>query len=182
MLSLDFGICDQGINKTGVVSETGTALTANEVTNAFKEGQGRIGGLAATDCTDGDGECVNLNNSKKKKTTDLPDLFEELWDGGLMDIGAKGNPPGKSTTRKDDPESEVGEKGTGAQNKRKGGTGTGNAGTKAPKVAGAASASDARQPAEIRKLQREIDFCEQAHLNSEQLIRKCTQTSVKDTD
>ena len=56
MLSLDFGICDQGITKTGVVSETATALTANEVTNAFKEGQGRIGGFAAKDFPDGDGE------------------------------------------------------------------------------------------------------------------------------
>ena len=93
MLSLDFGICDQGISKTGVVSETGTALTANEVTNAFKEGQGRIGGLAAKDCTDGDGECVNLNNSKTKPATDVPDLFDELWDGGFIDTAKpKGKP------------------------------------------------------------------------------------------
>ena len=180
MLSLDFGICDQGITKTGVVSETATALTANEVTNAFKEGQGRIGGFAAKDFPDGDGECVQLSNPKKKKPTDVPDVFDELWDVAFMetkDIRA----PGKNTTGTGDPESEGGEKGTGAPKKRASKGGTGNA-SKAPKVGGGASASDSKQPAEIRKLQSQIDFCEQAHLASEQLIRKCTQTSVKDTD
>ena len=181
MLSLDFGICDQGITKTGVVSETATALTANEVTNAFKEGQGRIGGFAAKEIPDGDGECVQLSNPKKKKTTDVPDLFDEVWDVTFMetkDIRASGkNTTGTGTG---DPESEGGEKG--APKKRPSKGGTGNA-SKAPKVGGGASgASDSKQPAEIRKLQSQIDFCEQAHLASEQLIRKCTQTSVKDTD